>query len=56
MRDEKVADKIDAPDIPNRRDQVMIPKDIECRAAVVLAPLPSFSGPSSLAPRGETPT
>ena len=47
MREGKVADKIDAPDVRNRRDQVMVPKGVECREALVLALLPSFSGPSS---------
>jgi hypothetical protein len=52
MRDEKVADKIDAPDFPNYRDQVMVPRDqvmvprdIECREALVLALLLLVSGP-----------
>jgi hypothetical protein len=42
MRDEKVADNINAPDFPNRRDQVMVPTGIACREALVLALLPSL--------------
>lgn len=37
MGEEKVADQIDAPEIPHRRDVVIIPNGIELRLAVVLA-------------------